>query len=73
MAKTLIGFSGQKDDYIVVEGEVRDVSDSLAPANHTASGLVELIQVPAKFETFKPVPVFVNRDRVAYIRTPTDQ
>ena len=72
MTKTLIGFSGRKGDYIVVDGEVNDVNATLAPGNRPAGGLVEFSQVPAKFETFAPVPVFVNPDRIAYIRSPTD-
>jgi sugar (pentulose or hexulose) kinase len=72
MAVSLIAFSAQGGDYILVEGEPTEVNEQLAVSRRSTSGLCQLTQVadPSGGQRFEPAPVFVNPDRVAYVRPP---
>ena len=68
MAKTLIAFSGRAGDFIAVEGTAEEINGALA--QKTVTGRVKLTHVPVDNQRFDPGPVFVNPQRVAYIRSP---
>jgi len=72
MDTTLISFSANGSDYILVEGAPSDVNDKLSTSNRAGSGLCQLTQLPdtSKGQRFEPAPVFVNPERIAYIRPP---
>jgi len=73
MDKTLIAFSASGKDYIVVEGTADEVNDKLSATNRAGSGLVKLTQLPDQGQTFGPAPVFVNPERIAYVRPPASR
>jgi hypothetical protein len=72
MDTTLIAFSATGADYILVEGTPQEINDKLVVSNRAGSGLVQLTQLPdeSKGQRFQPAPVFVNPERIAYIRPP---
>lgn len=67
---TLIAFSAKQGDFIVVETDLNETNNKLSNANKTASGMCELTQIPAERQVFEPMKIFVNPDRVAYIKPP---
>jgi hypothetical protein len=71
--QTLIAFSASGKDYIVVEGTPTEVDQKLSIGNRSGSGLVQLTQLPDQGQTFGPAPVFVNPERVAYLRPPANR
>lgn len=65
---TLIAFSGLGGDYILVQEEPAAVADLL----EGASGLVELMRIPAPLSG-EPIPTWVNPSRVAFLMEPVQQ
>jgi hypothetical protein len=65
---TLVYFSGRRGDLILVQSDVDETNDHLADSGRSASGFCELTQVPGQEQRFDPRKVFVNPDRVAYLK-----
>jgi hypothetical protein len=67
---TVVAFSAETGDFIIVEEELEEANEKLAIGNAGPSGLCRLTQVPGDRQTFAPAPVLINRERVAYLRPP---
>jgi hypothetical protein len=63
---TLVAFSAQSGDYILVEEALDDVAAALKEAD----GPVRLTITPAARQRFEPSTTYVNPARVAYLREP---
>jgi hypothetical protein len=64
---TYIAFSGAKDDFIYVEEKVEAVLDAMDKAARSGSSL-SLTQVPGPGQAFESTAVYVNHERVAFVR-----
>lgn len=65
---TLIAFSGQGGDFIIVEEDPQQVAAVL----HEAGGLVELTRIPAPISNH-PIATWVNPARVAFLMEPVQR
>ena len=65
---TYIGFSGAKGDFIYVEEDAAVVVEKLKPTARGATGFHELTRVPAEPQDVEPTKIYINPDRVAYVR-----
>lgn len=63
---TVIGFSGNSGDYILVEEDLTAVAAEI----DRADGLVGLTITPGQDQSFRAGPGYVNPTRVAYLRDP---
>jgi hypothetical protein len=62
-----IAFSGNRGDHIHVEGDLGSAVDAMSPAARV-SGMARLIQIAGEGHKVQPTPVYVNPERIAYIR-----
>lgn len=67
---TIVAFSGEHNDYIVVAEDLATIQDRLAEAE-SGNGMCQLTQLPKERQREVPTaPVLVNASRVAYVRPP---
>jgi hypothetical protein len=65
---TVIGFSANTDDYLLVNESAEEIRRLLLPAALPADGLCQLTKIPKMHEPrVAPVPVYVNPARIAYL------
>jgi hypothetical protein len=64
---TFIAFSGTRGDHIQVEGDLASAVDAMSPATRV-SGMSRLTQIAGEGRKVQPTPVYVNPERIAYIR-----
>ena len=62
-----IAFSGTRGDHIQVEGDLTAAVDAMSPAARV-SGMVRLTQIAGEGHTVEPTTVYVNPERIAYLR-----
>jgi hypothetical protein len=62
-----IAFSGNRGDHIQVEGDLTAVVDAMSPAARV-TGMARLTQIAGEGRTVQPTTVFVNPERIAYLR-----
>ncbi|MGN6275317.1 MAG: hypothetical protein ACTHNP_05205 [Solirubrobacterales bacterium] len=65
---TMIAFSGQRGDWVLVEEDLEDVRRGLSRGS--ADDLRRFTQIPEQMQNFEPGPVLINPDRVAYVKAP---
>ena len=65
---TLVYFSGQRGDLILVQSDLDETKEQLVESRRSTSGLCGLTQIPGEEQRFDPRAVFVNPDRVAYLK-----
>jgi hypothetical protein len=63
-----IGFSGAKGDFIYVEEDAAVVVEKLKPTARVATGFGELTHVPTGPQDLEPTTIYINPNRVAYVR-----
>jgi hypothetical protein len=67
---TIVAFSAEHNDYIVVAEDLATIQDRLAEAE-SGNGMCELTQLPKERQKhFPSSPILVNASRVAYVRPP---
>ena len=65
---TLIAFSAEGSDYVLVAEPLDTVAEMLA----TNDGFIRLTLIPASRQRFEPGPTWINTARVAYVREPAN-
>jgi hypothetical protein len=64
---TFIAFSGNRGDHIHVEGDLASAVDAISP-NARVSGMARLTQIAGEGHKVQPTTVYVNPERIAYVR-----